>query len=227
MSRAGGRGARSRARSRPVGAVLELELGLLDREPGVRGVDRSSRLARRSPPRAGRRRHAPSESDAAGPRAARAPSKPDASRISRRAASFAIPKPPPCRRANAATARSRVAVEQRPQVAAEVGVAEQERARAAPSRSASVSAWPLPRRGSRSTRAPAASARRRSRRASRRRRRSPPRSGNCRAELGDGRPDPRLLVARGDEDRQRFSHSARGSGCDRRQDPVVAVSPTP
>ena len=109
--------------------------------------------------------------------------KPDASSISRRAASFAIPKPPPCLRAKAATVRSASP--------SSSGVRSPRRSasqsRSAPggaARSASVSACPLPRRGRRSTqRARPPPRRRRSRRGSRRRRRSPPRPGTAAAAL--------------------------------------------
>ena len=55
-----------------------------------------------------------------------------ARRISRRAASFAIPKPPPCLRAKAAIVRSPRRRASGRQVAAQVGVAEQERRPARP-----------------------------------------------------------------------------------------------
>ena len=114
------------------------------------------------------------------------------------------PKPPPTRSAKAATVRSRVRAEQRSR---------------SPERSASQSSRPPATQHAPPPTAPgpcrgAAGAGRsrppprrprRCGRASRRRRRSPPRPGTL-SQPRHGRPDHCLLVASGDEDRQRFIH---------------------
>ena len=94
------------------------------------------------------------------------------------------------------------------------------------SRSASVSAWPFPRCGSRSTRAPARSA------SSAVPSREPSsatstlRAGKPPPQLGNRLADPPLLVAGGDEDRRWLAHPA-GSGWIGGRMPSSAVSRTP
>ena len=151
---------------------------------------------------------------------------PTASRIRRRAASFAIPKPPPCFCAKAAIARS-LSPSSSGVRSPRRSASQRRRSPGAASRSPSVSAWPFPRCGSRTTRAPASSATR----------------GGCVAravvgddhlrlrelppQLRDGRPDPRFLVARRDEDRQGLTHQPAGSGSIDGRIPLVAVSRMP
>ena len=191
-------------------AVLERQLDLLDVEPGADGVDRHPHLAAEA------RREREEAARAAGesarwPESGSRASKPERARISARAGPLRDPEAAALPLGEARRSRGRRRRGERAQVAREVGVA---RAAARPggaARSASVSAWPLPRRGSRRTRAPAASAR-----VGRR---------VARAVVGDDHLAPRetppaaprpsrrsaLLVARGDEDRQRLSHPRGGS----------------
>src|SRR5918993_1332965 len=82
---------------------------------------------------------------------------PETSRMSRRPAPFAIPKPPPCLRANAATVTS-ASPPRSGRRSPRRSASHSRRSPLTATRSPSVSAWPLPRRGSRITRAPAASA---------------------------------------------------------------------
>src|SRR6185312_3830435 len=74
-----------------------------------------------------------------------------------RALRFAIPKPPPSRRSNAAIARS-ASLSSSGARSPTRSASQSTRRPGGASRSASVSAWPLPRRGSRTTVAPARSA---------------------------------------------------------------------
>ena len=134
-------------------------------------------------------------------------SKPLSVRTSARAARLAIPKPPPCRSANAAIARS--APSSSGARSPSRSASQSSSAPGGASRSASVSAWPLPSRGSRTTRAPArrAAAAVESREPSSATTISA--SGNARPQRLDRLPDPRLLVPRGDQDDERLSHPRR------------------
>ena len=219
--------ARGRGRSR--GARAASSTSSTSR-PGADGVDRHPRLAaeagreREAAPRARRPRAR------AGPRAARAPRSRSAQPDQRARRALREPEAAAAASAKAATRgrrRRRRAAARSPR---EVGVAEQQRARPAPRARPSVSAWPLPRRGSRSdARAGRLGRVRGRRRASRRRRRRPRRPGTAARSAVDGRADPRLLVARGDEDGDGSAtgSSATGQRLDRRQDPSSAVSRTP
>ena len=151
---------------------------------------------------------------------------PQRSLISERAAVFASPRPPPTRAANAAivsSASDSTSGRRSPRRSAS-------QSRSGPGsscRSASVSAWPLPRRASLITRAPASSAR--SAVASR----EPSSattiaaSGNCARSALDRPADPALLVTRRDEHREpvrvdrRVVHPCGWDGRDRRQHAVV------
>ena len=137
-------------------------------------------------------------------------SKPERARISVRAIVLAIPKPPPRRSANAAIARSsplRTSGPRSPTRSASASTSAPAGAACSPS----VSACPLPRLGSSSTRAPArsASAAVASREPSSATITSAP--GNCSRSAATVAAIVRLLVACGDEDRGRVSHSAAAS----------------
>ena len=131
-----------------------------------------------------------------------------------------MPKPPPCCSANAATARSDVVLEQRPEVADQIGVAERAAGRSA--RRARPASAPGPCRAG----AAAGRARRpprprpRSGRASRRRRRSPRHRGTARGGLATVRPMRPSSSRAAIEDRQALSHRRRG-GRDVGQDAVA------
>ena len=86
--------------------VLELELDLLDREPGPNRVDRHPRLDAEAHCDGEHAARGPLPTASAGPRAARASRRPHRRRISERAARLASPKPPPSLTLNTATARS-------------------------------------------------------------------------------------------------------------------------
>ena len=209
-------------RSRPVARCSSVELDLVDREPRPRGVDRHPASRSRSPARAGRRLRARRRQLAAGPRAAPARRSPSRAGSAARAAPLASPKPPPCLRANAATVRSASPVEQRRQLAAQVGVAEQERPAAPPARRASA---PVPCRGA----AAGGRAPRRPRRVARSASREPSSatitsaSGNCRRSSATvvpiARPSSRAAISI-----VSGSSTRRGQRLDRRQDPSARVA---
>ena len=175
---AGGRGARSRARSRPVARCSSCELGLADRELRVRGVRGHRRLAAE----AGREREDGVTRLLRQTSLAR-------ERLARRVAGRELDQPPRrfLRDPEAAALPARegrdrqvaVAGEQRRQIAAKVGVAEQDRAGR---RGALGQRQRLPLPAVREPEHPGAGCRRdrrRSRRGTRRRRRSPPRPGTA------------------------------------------------
>ena len=182
------------------GAVVEIELDLLEREPGAERVDRHPHLAAEAGREREARRPGPRAERAAAPRAARAGATPVRSRTSSRPTRLARPKPPPTRRLNAATARSASLVGQRQERPAQVGVDKEERARAA--RRARRPRAPRPcraarrggRRRPRPRRAPPSGPR------SARRRRSPPPRGSRAGATATVSADPVLLVPRRDED---------------------------
>ena len=141
----------------PGRAVAQRELDLRDAQPCRQERRTSSAPRSRSRRRPGSRRGGRGGTAPAGRTAARAALARFASRISTAAVRLTMPKPPPCCSANAATARSdscSSSGRRSPTDRRRRGAAGRRRA----ARSASASAWPLPRRGSRRTRAPAASA---------------------------------------------------------------------
>ena len=209
------------ARSRPVARCSSVELDLLHLEPGAHGVDRHPRLdaeAHRDREHGGTRAR---PSAGAGRRAARAASKP-AAQPDQRAG-----RPPSRARSRRPTrARERgdreigVRLGERAQVAAEVGVAEEERAGLElPARRASA---PGPCRAAASliTRAPPASATAAVRVARAVVGDDDRGVGELLAAALDRLADPLLLVAGGDEDGEPVAHRCAAERRDRRQHAV-------
>ena len=204
--------------------MLELELDLLDLEPGADGVDRHPRLDAEAHRDREHRRASPLPTASAGPRGARAASRPQRSRISERAARLARPKPPPSLTLNTAIARSASVAASAAQVADEIRVTEEQRPRLelllGQRQRLALAAAPEPDHagagclGNGGRAVARAVVRDHDRRV-----------GEACPERLDRLADPLLLVARGDEDGEPVAHPWRRRRGDRRQDAVAWRSP--
>ena len=125
---AASRGGRSRARSRPVGAMLQRQLDFTHRQARACGVDRHSRPRSRTRRRPGSRRGEQRRDSARWPDRGSRASKPARTSIRARATSFREPEASPSLLGERRDVEIGVAVEERRELSREVCIAEEERA---------------------------------------------------------------------------------------------------